>query len=65
MSKPKSTCNPLRKRDDAACDKRSDFIAKPTLYSSIIQTEFKLRNISRSRLEPKSIANNVTMCLKM
>jgi len=57
MLKPKKNNNPLKKRDDdndnAARPKPCRYEAKPTLYSSIIQTESKLRNISLSRLEPK------------
>jgi len=30
---------------------------EPTLYSSVVQTEFKLRQISQSRLEPKPITS--------
>lgn len=57
MMKPKKNDNPSKKREDdhdnAACLKTCRFVPKPTLYSSIIQTESKLRNISLSRLEPK------------
>jgi len=58
MLKPKKNNNPSKKRDgdndNAAHPKPCKFESKPTLYSSVIQTELKLRNISLSRLEPKT-----------
>jgi len=57
MLKPKKNNNPSKKRvddnDNAARPTTCRYEPKPTLYSSIIQTESKLRNISLSRLEPK------------
>ncbi|CAI6350679.1 unnamed protein product [Macrosiphum euphorbiae] len=57
MLKPKKNINTSKKRDDdndnVARPTTSRYEPKPTLYSSIIQTESKLRNISLSRLEPK------------
>jgi len=46
--------NPLKKQDDDKNDAAAHrHVPKPTLYSSIIQTEMKLRNISLPRLESK------------
>ncbi|KAL5240372.1 hypothetical protein ACI65C_007782 [Semiaphis heraclei] len=57
MLKSKKNNNPSKKQDDHydndALPKTSRYEPKPTLYSSVIQTESKLRNISLSRLEPK------------
>ncbi|KAF0766263.1 Uncharacterized protein FWK35_00009063 [Aphis craccivora] len=57
MIKPKKNNNPSKLQDDnddnAARLKNSKFLPKPTLYSSIVQTESKLKNITLSRLEPK------------
>ncbi|XP_015366774.1 PREDICTED: uncharacterized protein LOC107163731 [Diuraphis noxia] len=53
MFKPKKNNNPSKKRDNDAPPKTCEYEPKPTLYSSVIQTESKLRNISLSRLEPK------------
>lgn len=55
MNKPKYNSN-LSKQPD---HKKSEHISNPTLYSSIVETEFKLRNISLSHLEPKSKTKKV------
>ncbi|XP_025195474.1 uncharacterized protein LOC112594734 [Melanaphis sacchari] len=58
MNKPKTNNKLSKKQDDNnenACRRKNCryVVPKPTLYSSIIQTEAKLRNITHSRLEPK------------
>lgn len=53
-----------KKPDDVAVVVRSksrDEHVEPTLYSSVIETEFKLKQISQSRLEPKLITNQVRL----
>jgi len=70
MIKPKKNNNPSKLQDDnddnAARLKNSKFLPKPTLYSSIVQTESKLKNITLSRLEPKPNTVKVcTMCVQV
>lgn len=60
MNKSKTKNDVLNKRDTADCHKNTDSITKPTLYSSIIQTEAKLKQISLTRLEPKQVTNKVS-----
>lgn len=64
MFNPKKNNNPSKLQDDnndnAARLKNCKFVPKPTLYSSIVQTESKLKNITLSRLEPKP--NTVKVC---
>lgn len=59
MNKPNSDKNAPGKQNGVARPKSREFFVEPTLYSSIIQTEWKLRNITNSRLESKPIANKV------
>jgi len=65
MIKPKKN-NPSKlqdvNNDNASRLKNCKFVPKPTLYSSIIQTESKLKNITLSHLEPKP--NTVKVCTK-
>jgi len=57
MLKPKKNNNTSKKLDDVhdndALPNTCKYKPKPTLYSSVIQTESKLRNISLSHLKPK------------
>ncbi|XP_026819986.1 uncharacterized protein LOC113558682 [Rhopalosiphum maidis] len=58
MIKPKKNNNPSKNQaddnDNASHLKNNcKYVPKPTLYSSIVQTESKLRNITLSHLEPK------------
>lgn len=63
MNKPKSNNNVSKKQDDCGHYKKHEHVANPTLYSSIIQTESKLRNISLSHLKPNSIPKKVIFVL--
>jgi len=70
MIKSKKNNNPSKLQDDnndnAARLKNCKFVPKPTLYSSIVQTESKLKNITLSRLEPKPNTVKVcTMCVQV
>lgn len=69
MIKPKKNNNPSKlqdNNDNAAGLKNCKFVPKPTLYSSIVQTESKLKNITLSRLEPKPNTIKVcTMCVQV
>ncbi|VVC45771.1 Hypothetical protein CINCED_3A018857 [Cinara cedri] len=57
MNKPNSIKNTRKKRDGVDCHKNREFVVEPTLYSSVIQTEWNLRNITHSHLPPKPIVN--------
>lgn len=61
MNKPKTktTVNLTKKQEDSAEHNSHKYVAKPTLYSSIVETEFKMRQISLSSLEQKPITNKV------
>lgn len=59
MSKPKKSSNLSKQPDSVGHHKIPEHVVTPTLYSSIIQTESKLRNISLSHLEPKPITKKV------
>lgn len=58
MHEPESNRNRTKKTSDD-----SEYAVGPTLYSTIIQTESKLRHVSRSRSEQKPVANNVSLCV--
>lgn len=59
----KSTTGLSTKQDGGAVVRHEnrEYVAKPTLYSSVVETEFKLRQISQFRPEPKPIA--IKVCL--
>lgn len=59
MNKPKSNKNTSGELDIGPSRHKSP--VEPTLYSSVIQTEWNLRNITQSRLDLKPIANKVIM----
>lgn len=57
--KSKTTINLTKKQEGPTAHNSHEYVAKPTLYSSIVETEYKLRQISLSSLEPKPITNKV------
>lgn len=62
MNKPDNGRN---RRSDvvATSDDRDVFVAKPSLYASIVETESRLRQVSLSRLQPKPITTRVRIVL--
>lgn len=61
MNKPKNNNNRSKKQNDNVDHKSDEFLIKPSLYSTIIETESKLKHVSLSCLESKPVINKVSI----